>query len=279
MRKILLALLALVPSVAFGGILPILTVSNSTINYGTNQVTINGTAFEPAKKAPSVVMNGGTLTVVSYTNTQIVATLPKNLAAGNYGIVVSSSIGELFPFVITYGAVGPQGPVGPVGPQGVPGPQGVAGPTGPTGPAGPSGAGGVGAVLALPATSDTAITPGVETIINTIVLPNPGTYILDGSILIIVDQVSPYVEGSAACGLYPPGYVPGVTAAPPPNLPHAVASLAATDTAVVTLPLHGYYVATTAPVALTLYCDVVPSSAIAADANSLGSALTAIQVK
>jgi hypothetical protein len=41
------------------------------------------------------------------------------------------SIGELFPFVITYGAVGRQGPVGPAGPQGVTGSQGVPGPAGP----------------------------------------------------------------------------------------------------------------------------------------------------
>ena len=52
MRRILLAMLALLPTAAFGGIIPILTVSNSTINYGTNQVTINGSSFEPVKKLP-----------------------------------------------------------------------------------------------------------------------------------------------------------------------------------------------------------------------------------
>ena len=42
MRRIFLAMLALLPTAAFGGIIPILTVSSTTINYGTNQVTING---------------------------------------------------------------------------------------------------------------------------------------------------------------------------------------------------------------------------------------------
>ena len=37
MRRIFLAMLALLPTAAFGGIIPILTVSNTTINYGTNQ--------------------------------------------------------------------------------------------------------------------------------------------------------------------------------------------------------------------------------------------------
>ena len=93
-------------------------MSNTTINYGTNQVTINGSSFEPVKKVPSVIMNGAPLTIVSYTNSKIVASLPKNTAAGNYGIVVSNASGELFPFVITYGDVGPQGPQGPAGASG-----------------------------------------------------------------------------------------------------------------------------------------------------------------
>ena len=52
MRTILLAMLALLPTAAFGGIIPILTVNNTTINYGTNQITINGSSFLVLQKKP-----------------------------------------------------------------------------------------------------------------------------------------------------------------------------------------------------------------------------------
>jgi Collagen triple helix repeat (20 copies) len=55
-------------------------------------------------------------------------------------------LGELFPFVVTYGATGPEGPPGGPGANGAQGPQGPMGlmgspgPAGPTGPQGPAGA-------------------------------------------------------------------------------------------------------------------------------------------
>lgn len=148
MRKILLStLLAFLPSAAFGAATPILTVNSTTINYTTNQITIAGSGFVASNKAPTVVFKTSTLSLKSYTNTQIVATLPANTPAGSYGMVVTNGIGEIFPFVTTYGTAGPQGPVGPVGATGSTGPQGATGPAGPAGPTGPTGPTGGGGVL------------------------------------------------------------------------------------------------------------------------------------
>ncbi len=114
MRRILFtALLALLPSAVFGAAVPILTVNSTTINYAANQITIAGTGFVALNKAPSVLFKTSSLTVNSYTNTQIVATLPANTPAGSYGMVVTNALGEIFPFVTTYGTAGPQGPLVP----------------------------------------------------------------------------------------------------------------------------------------------------------------------
>lgn len=84
MRRIFLAMLALLPTAAFGGIIPILTVSNTTINYGTNQLTIDGSSFLVLQKKPTVVFNTAHLAIASYTNTQIVATLPAARRDGDF---------------------------------------------------------------------------------------------------------------------------------------------------------------------------------------------------
>ncbi len=133
-RIILATLLLLTPYLGFGAAVPVLTVNKATINYGANQVTFSGSCFEPAKKAPTVLFNGSPLTVASYTNTQIVATLPANATAGTYAIIVANSLGEFNNFDLTYGAAGPQGSMGLPGANGA---QGPAGPQGPQGPAGP----------------------------------------------------------------------------------------------------------------------------------------------
>jgi hypothetical protein len=66
MRKLILtAALLLIPSFpAFALLLPIITISRATINYSNNQVTFNGTGFEPSKKSPSVLFAGNPLTVI-----------------------------------------------------------------------------------------------------------------------------------------------------------------------------------------------------------------------
>ena len=141
MRKLILSavlLLALRLS-ALAATIPILTISKATIDYSKNQVTFNGSGFEPAKKAPTVLFAGSQLTVISFTDAQIVAALPVNTVAGNFTILIVNSLGEFLPYELTYGAMGPQGPIGLPGPQGPAGAVGPAGPTGPTGPQGPQG--------------------------------------------------------------------------------------------------------------------------------------------
>jgi hypothetical protein len=277
MRRILLAMLALLPTAAFGGIIPILTVSNSTINYGTNQVTINGSSFEPVKKAPSVIMNGATLPIVSYTNSQIVATLPKNTAAGNYGIVVANEIGELFPFVITYGAVGPQGPQGPAGPPGATGSQGVAGPAGPTGPEGPAGASA--GFLAYSAfynpvatlfPPEVLISNGQSVLVSQVVLSKPGTYIISGETEINNENE---IEIGAACGFV----LNNGDGVPVPASYGLDGGQVETAESTFSLPSHGFY-STLVPATLSLSCEANSFSNIPATVAVTSAILTAIQV-
>ena len=138
MRKfVLTATLLLIPRFfAFGAAIPLLTINKAAINYGNNQVTFTGAGFEPSKKSPTVMFAGNPLAVVSFTDNQIVATLPANTMAGNFTVLIVNSIGEFLPYELTYGSAGPQGPIGLPGPQGETGPAGPAGPTGPQGPQG-----------------------------------------------------------------------------------------------------------------------------------------------
>jgi len=116
-------------------------VNNSAINYtlSPNQITINGSGFSPQGKAPAVLFNNVTLTVLSFTDTQIVANLPSGTQAASYRVRTTNSQGNFYEFDVTYGAVGPQGPIGPQGLMGAIGPAGPQGPIGATGPAGPQG--------------------------------------------------------------------------------------------------------------------------------------------
>src|ERR1700722_2860526 len=129
-------------------------INNISIKYGNNQITINGSGFDPSGTAPIVSFNGTNLVLVSYTNGVVVAKLPASVAAGTYQLSVTNSQSLFWIFDVTYGAVGPQGPpgmtgppgpqgpVGPSGPAGAAGAQGPAGPTGPQGPQGPQGTAG-----------------------------------------------------------------------------------------------------------------------------------------
>lgn len=115
-------------------------VQSATINYITNQVTLNGSGFLPIKSPPPTVLFGGNaLALSSFSDTQIIATLPAGLAPGSFNLTVTSSAGS-FVFALAYGAIGPQGPAGPAGPVGAKGPAGPMGLTGPQGPQGITGA-------------------------------------------------------------------------------------------------------------------------------------------
>ena len=110
-------------------------VNNSVTNYNVspNQITVSGSGFDPKGVAPTVSFNNVTLTVLTFSDTQIVASLPAGTTAGSYRLRITNSQGNFYEFDVTYGAAGPQGPIGPQGPTG---PQGPAGPTGPQGPQG-----------------------------------------------------------------------------------------------------------------------------------------------
>ncbi|MFP5204992.1 MAG: IPT/TIG domain-containing protein [Acidobacteriota bacterium] len=123
-------------------------------SFTGNTLTISGMNF--GTQMPVVTLNAAALTVTSNTNTQIVATLPANIAPGSYRLIVSlpdndrdsdhdrghdaehraDDVNRSAVFIVTLGAVGPQGPQGVPGPQGVQGPQGPPGPQGPQGPSG-----------------------------------------------------------------------------------------------------------------------------------------------
>jgi hypothetical protein len=170
-KLILTTVLLLTPHFfAFAAAIPILTISRATIDYSKNQVTFNGSGFEPSKKSPTVLFAGSPLTVVSFTDSQIVAALPMNTGAGNFTILIVNSLGEFLPYELTYGSTGPQGPMGPQGPQGQAGAVGPAGPTGPTGPTGPQGMQGTQG----PAGIGLAITPNyLSTVGNGVTVTGP----------------------------------------------------------------------------------------------------------
>ena len=109
-QRLLACLLALIVS------LPVLahaaTIDNATANYSINQLTITGSGF--ATTAPTVKINGASVTVVSHNTTKIVVDLPSGLAAGSYLLSVTQGT-TTTSFDLTLGAVGPQGPQGPAG--------------------------------------------------------------------------------------------------------------------------------------------------------------------
>lgn len=146
MRRFAFALLWLFTALPALAATPV--VNNGVINYSTNQLTLTGTGFQPAKAKPTVSFNGNALALSTYSNTQIVATLPAGLTPATFDVNVTNSQGNSDDFNLTYGAVGLQGPAGPAGPQGVAGPagatgsQGARGLTGAPGAPGPAGANG-----------------------------------------------------------------------------------------------------------------------------------------
>jgi len=111
----------------------------AVVNTSSNHITIAGTNLSPARLAPKVVFATTTLTLVSFTNQKLVATLPIGFSAGSYSLVVVNSNSQVATFSVTLGAVGPTGPQGPAGATGATGTTGATGATGSQGPAGPQG--------------------------------------------------------------------------------------------------------------------------------------------
>ena len=131
------------------------TVTSATVNLIADTITIDGSGFIELRGSPLVTLGGVSLSVKSFTNETVVASLGSVTTPGTYLLKVTTLLSTA-QFDITIGAVGPQGPQGPQGlqgpvglngPQGPPGLQGPAGapgalgPQGPAGPQGPSGSG------------------------------------------------------------------------------------------------------------------------------------------
>ena len=191
LRGIAILGLALSTRCVFATVVSGPVVTKAAFNYQTNEVTLSGSGFEPTKEAPTVVMSKTALSVVSASDTQIVAKLPAPVAPGAYGITVKVTSGASTVFDMTYGAEGPQGPIGPQGATGVKGPagqQGVAGPAGPTGPTGPQGP--KGQVLSYSGNGviGTTLPNGSWGKFSVAVLKNPGTYVLTGQLMVGNDQ-------------------------------------------------------------------------------------------
>lgn len=121
---------------------PIITSATTDSTTNPTQLTLNGRNF--GLNQPAVRLQGTPLTLISYTDTQVVAQLPANLPPGSY-LVNLSRYQQLVAaaFDVTIGAAGPHGPKGDQGPQGLDGPQGAVGPQGPKGDTGAQGPQGV----------------------------------------------------------------------------------------------------------------------------------------
>jgi hypothetical protein len=158
-------------------------ISTTTVDSGTNSITIAGSGFNTRVK-PVVTLGGKTLTVSSYSNTSIVASLGSITAPGTYLLTVTSGF-DFAAADVTLGAVGPQGPIGPQGPAGAPGVNGMNGLSGPAGPAGPAGPQGAAGPATPPTLYGASFTGGVaqgsgdstSTDIADLTLP-PGAYLL-----------------------------------------------------------------------------------------------------
>jgi hypothetical protein len=255
-------------------------VNRGTVNYQTNQVTLNGSGFEPTKVAPTVVLNKTTLSVVSASDTQIVAKLPASVAPGAYGITVKVTGGASTVFDMTYGATGPQGPAGPAGakgPQGATGQAGLTGATGPRGPKGPAGApGGVLSSSLNAQPTELGLPPNTQLeTMNAIFLENAGTYVIGGQQVFINYDLKTTVQLQCFVG----DVMPLDVTATAPGTPQSWVTIPPQGW--VTVPLNGYYIA---QAATTLYVEcrystLVEGNPPVAVGTLYGGTFTAIQVK
>jgi hypothetical protein len=76
-------------------------VNGVTISYSSNEVTVNGSGFLPVNTAPTELFNNTKLTLVSDTNTKIVAHLPASVPAGTFNLTVTNSENSKFSFDVT----------------------------------------------------------------------------------------------------------------------------------------------------------------------------------
>ena len=109
-----------------------LLITRAVVDSGTHRITITGENFSRPRRRAAVYLGRTLLQSISSGNTQIVAQLPADLAAGSYLLIVSNGSGSqnYDSIDVAIGAAGAPGPQGPQGPQGFPGARGPAGPAG-----------------------------------------------------------------------------------------------------------------------------------------------------
>src|ERR1700730_11396090 len=112
-----LILAFLIPSLLYAVSPPL--VFDTMVDYRNNQITIHGAHFSPSGQPPSVTFDNSALTLISFTNQTIVASLPSR-PAGTYRLAITNPNlpGTPGDFDVTIGAAGPSGPAGATGPQG-----------------------------------------------------------------------------------------------------------------------------------------------------------------
>lgn len=151
MKKTMLSFLMCLCLISTAMAGPTPEIVSTTINPTLTELTITGSGFSPTSLAPTVALGATSLSIISFSDTRIVASLPTNEPAGSYELSVTNSAGsaKTDTFGVTLGAVGATGPTGPQGPsgfngaqgpQGARGPQGSDGAVGAQGPTGPTGA-------------------------------------------------------------------------------------------------------------------------------------------
>jgi collagen triple helix repeat protein len=120
-------------------------IYSSVVSKAISQITVTGKAFSPQGTAPTVLLDNTQLSLISFAENSVRATLLSGITSGSYRLSLTNSVGQTASFSITIGAVGPTGPQGPIGPQGPTGAQGpqgaqgIQGPPGSPGPVGPVG--------------------------------------------------------------------------------------------------------------------------------------------
>jgi len=137
--QLLISLVALVITTEVSAASTAPVIYSAVVNTSTKSVTITGNNFSRSGHAPKVVLATTTLTLVSFTNQKLVATLPAGIPAGSYSLIVESSNTQAATFSVTLGALGPTGPQGPAGATGAPGATGAQGMQGVQGVQGPQG--------------------------------------------------------------------------------------------------------------------------------------------
>jgi hypothetical protein len=269
MRRIMFTLLLmLAPLTGYAAAATDPVVQSGTVNYATKQVTLTGTGFKPEKAAPVVELEGAKLKVDSASNTKIVVTLPAAMAVGTFSLVVGNSEGKSTSFDLAYGASGPQGTQGLEGPQG---------PAGPQGPVGPAAAAKTFVVANQPVDVNMPV-EGQAYAVNSIVLPNAGTYIIQGQETLSTEFTA--VECSLAASPV------ALRSLPPKGLTQSF--LPYSDNEVQgTMPIFGYYSTTAAGMTVTLWCTSYGGEGYvwafatggSYNSNQSASVLTALQVQ